>query len=261
MKLSENTVLITGGSSGIGLEFAKKLSDLGNTVIITGRNQAKLDHVKKQYPNLFAYKSDVTNQDEIRSLYSDVTKDFPALNVLINNAGVMRATKFYNPSEDLNSVAQEIITNLNGPIWMSHQFIPHLKKQKDAAIMNVTSLLGIIPLPMSPVYSASKAGLRYFTACLREQLKHTKIKVFDLAPPATQTELVEVFDKQDVKDFSVMNAEILVNAAVKGMRADNFEIRPGQANQVYYLNKVAPKFLLKMMRKSLDRMLQADGQI
>jgi uncharacterized oxidoreductase len=180
MELSKNTVLITGGSGGIGLEFAKQLLRLGNTVIITGRNPAKLEQAKKQYPGLVTYKSDVTNPDAIRSLYSEVTKDFPTLNILINNAGVMKVTKFYNPSEDLSSVTQEITTNLNGPIWMTHQFIPHLKKQNDAAIVNVTSLLGIVPLPMSPVYSATKAGLHSFTMSLREQLKHTKIKVFDL---------------------------------------------------------------------------------
>jgi uncharacterized oxidoreductase len=259
MKLSGNTVLITGGSGGIGLEFAKQLSELGNTVIITGRNQAKLDYAKKQYPNIVTYRSDVTNPDDIRSLYSEVTKEFPALNILINNAGVMRVTKFYSPNEDLTSVTQEITTNLNGPIWMSHQFIPHLKKQKNAAIVNVASLLGFIPLPMSPVYSATKAGLRSFTTCLREQLKHTKVKVFDLSPPATQTDLVEVFDKKDVEGLKLMDAESVVKAALQGMQKDSFEIRPGQTNQVYYLGKFAPKVLLKMMSKSLDRMLQVDG--
>lgn len=256
MKMSGNTILITGGSSGIGIEFARQLLDLGNNVIITGRNQAKLDQAKKQYPKLVTYKSDVANPDDIRALYATVLKDFPSLNVLINNAGVMRVTKFYSPNEDLTSLTQEVTTNLNGPIWMSHQFIPHLKKQNEAAILNVTSLLGIVPLPMSPVYSATKSGLISFTTSLREQLKRTNIKVFELAPPATQTDLVEVFDKTDVEDFKMMTAETLVKSAVKGMQDNTFEIRPGQTGQVYFLNKFAPKFLLKMMAKSLDRQLE-----
>lgn len=258
MKLSGNTILITGGSSGIGLELAKRLSESGNTVIITGRNQAKLDQAKKEHPKLHTYKSDVTNPEDIRSLYSQATKDFPALNVLINNAGVMKVGKFYNPSEDLNSVTEEVSINFNGPIWMAHQFIPHLKKQKDAAIVNVTSVLGIVPMPMSPVYCATKAGLRSFTLSLREQLKHTNIKVFDLAPPSTHTDLVDVFDKQSLADFPPMNVEKLVDAAIKGMQRDCFEIRPGQTNQVYYISKIAPKFLLNMLSKSLNRMLQAE---
>lgn len=261
MKLSNNTVLITGGSGGIGLEFAKQLLDLGNTVIITGRNQAKLDLAKKQYPALHTFKSDVANPDDIRALYSAVVSQFPALNILINNAGIMKATTFYKSEEDLTSLTQEITTNLNGPIWMSHQFIPHLKKQKAAAILNVTSLLGIVPLPISPVYSATKAGLSSFTTSLREQLKRTSIKVFELAPPATQTDLVEVFDKEDAKDFKMLSSEKLVKAAIDGMLNDSYEIRPGQTGQVYFLNKLAPKFLLKMMSKSLDRKLTEKGHL
>src|SRR3989338_2437966 len=253
MKMSENTILITGGSSGIGLEFAKQLLELNNTVIITGRNQAKLDQAKKQYSKLITYKSDVTSPDAIRSLYATILENHPSLNVLINNAGVMRVTNFYSPDEDLISLTQEITTNLNGPIWMSHQFIPHLKKQKEAVILNVTSLLGIVPLPLAPVYSATKSGLISFTTSLREQLKHTSIKVFELAPQATQTDLVDVFDKEDVADFKLITAEALIQSAIKGMQNNTFEIRPEQTGQVYFLNKFAPKFLLKMMSKSLDR--------
>lgn len=170
----------------------------------------------------------------------------------------MRTTNFYNSTEDLNSITQEVATNLNGPIWMSHQFIPQLKKQNEAAIVNVASVLGIVPLAMSPVYSATKAGLRNFTTALRVQLKHTNIKVFDLSPPATQTDLVEVFDKEDHKDFKLMSIEDLLTSAIKGMRSDDFEIRPGQTNQVFHLNKIAPKFLLKIMSKSLERELKAE---
>lgn len=255
MNISGNTILITGGSSGIGLEFAKQLLQLGNTVIITGRNQTKLEQAKTQYPNLITYKSDVTNPDEIRALYATVLKDFPSVNILINNAGVMRITKFYDPDEDLISLTQEITTNLNGPIWMAHQFIPHLKTQKEAAILNVTSLLGIVPLPISPVYSATKSGLTSFTTSLREQLKKTNIKVFELAPPATLTDLTEIFDKTDIQGFKMMTARSLVESAIKGIQDDHLEIRPGQTGQVYFLNKFAPKFLLKMMSKSLNRKL------
>lgn len=255
MKMFGNTVLITGGSSGIGLEFAKRFLELKNTVIITGRSEEKLKQAKMQLPKLITYQSDVTDPESVRALYSQVLKDFPSLNVLINNAGVMKSTKFYATDEDLVSLTQEITTNLNGPIWMAHQFIPHLRTRPEAAILNVTSLLGIVPLPMSPVYSASKSGLIAFTKALRVQLKQTSIKVFELAPPATKTDLVEVFDKKDLADFKLLTSDSLVDSAIMGMKNDKFEIRPGQTGQVYFLNKIAPNFLLKMMSKSLDRQL------
>lgn len=258
MKLSGNTILITGGSSGIGLELAKQLVRLKNTIIITGRNQTKLDQVVKAHPEFHAYRSDVTNQEDIISLYNQITKDFPSLNVLINNAGFMKIGKFYEPEEDLSSVTQEIATNLNGPIWMSHQFIPHLKKKNEAAIINVTSVLGIMPLPLSPVYSATKAGLRSFTTSLREQLKLTKIKVFEVAPPATKTELVDILDEKSAADLNLMNVEELVKSAVQGLKKNHYEIRPGQTNQVYYLSKFAPKTVLKVLGKSLDRVLYSE---
>ena len=259
MKISGNTILITGGSGGIGFELAQQFIKLGNTVIITGRNQTKLDQAKIKAPGIHTYNSDVTNPDEIASLYEKVTNDFPNLNILINNAGIMKNGNFYNPQEELKSVTAEISTNLNGPIWMSHQFIPHLKKKSEAAIVNVTSLLGIIPIPLSPVYGATKAGLRSFTMSLRAQLKHTNIKVFDLAPPATETELLEVFDENDAKDIKTMTAEKLVQATIEGMQKDHFEIRPGQTNQVYYLSKFAPGQVFKLLSKSLDRVLKYEN--
>lgn len=257
MKISGNTILITGGSGGIGFEMAQRFIKLGNTVIITGRNQAKLEQAKIKAPGLHTYISDVTNPDDIASLYEKITKDFPNLNVLINNAGIMKNGNFYDPQEELNSVTAEISTNLNGPIWMSHQFIPHLKKKKEAAIVNVTSLLGIVPLPMSPVYCATKAGLRSFTMSLRAQLKHTNIKVFDLAPPATETDLIDVLDDNNAKDIKFMTPEKLVQATIEGMQKDHFEIRPGQSNQIYYLSKFAPGQVFKILSKSLDKVLNA----
>lgn len=259
MRLSKNTILITGGSSGIGLELAKQLSAMDNVIIITGRDQIKLDRVKKDFPNIHTYRSDVNFPEDVVLLYSKVTKEFPELNILINNAGVMKVFNFNNNNDDLNNLTNEITTNLNGPIWMTQKFIPHLKKQKNAAIVNVTSVVGMIPLPISPVYSATKAGLRSFTMSLREQLKHTSIKVFDLAPPATETNMAAVFDKKDTDEIGLMSVEKVVKITIKGMQNDCYEIRPGQSNQVYYTSKFAPRFILKLMSKSLDRMLEVDS--
>jgi uncharacterized oxidoreductase len=121
--------------------------------------------------------------------------------------------------------------------------------------MNVSSGLAFVPLPISPVYCATKAGLHSFTESLRVQLKNTKVKVFDLAPPATQTELLGGFNSEDMKGVSIMKVEDMVKVAIEGMQTDRFEIRPGQANQLKMMSRVAPGFILKQMSRSVDRML------
>ncbi len=122
--------------------------------------------------------------------------------------------------------------------------------------MNVSSGLAFVPLPISPVYCATKAGLHSFTESLRVQLKRTKVKVFELAPPATQTELLDDFNFEDMKGVSIMKVEDMVKVAIEGMQTDQFEIRPGQANQLKMMSRVAPGFILKQMSRSVDRMLR-----
>ena len=125
--------------------------------------------------------------------------------------------------------------------------------------MNVSSGLAFVTLPISPVYCATKAGLHSFTESLRVQLKNTKVKVFDLAPPATQTELLGDFNFEDMKGVSIMKVEDMVKVAVKGMQTDRFEIRPGQANQLKMMSRVAPGLILKQMSRSVDRMLRTQN--
>ncbi|SDO84988.1 uncharacterized oxidoreductase [Paenibacillus sp. yr247] len=255
MKMSGNTVLITGGSSGIGYEFADQLLKLGNTVIITGRDQAKLDATKRKLPAVHTFQGDAGNPQAIASLYDAVVKQFPKLNVLINNAGFMRKINLHNQEIDLDEINREIETNLSGPIRMVKQFLPHLKTQETAAIINVSSGLAFVPLPISPVYCAAKAGLHSYTQSLRAQLKHTKVQVFELAPPLTQTPLVDMFDPADLAGSKAMSVSKMVGFAIRGMEHDDFEIRPGQSNALKLMNRIAPKFIFKQLSKPVDNML------
>jgi uncharacterized oxidoreductase len=255
MDLSKNTILITGGSSGIGLELTKQLLDLGNTVIITGRDQKKLDLAKQKFPQIHTIQSDVSSSAEIVKLFNQVTEKFPDLNILINNAGIMRTINLHDTQGGLDNLTNEIEINLNGPIRMVKQFLPHLKLKKSAAIMNVSSGLAFVPLPISPVYCATKAGLHSFTLSLRAQLKNTNVKVFELAPPATQTDLLGSFMRDDMKDISVMKVDKMVAAAIRGLKNDQFEIRPGQSNQLKFMNRLAPEFVLSQLSKTVDGML------
>jgi uncharacterized oxidoreductase len=160
MKLQHNTILITGGTSGFGYEFASKLLSLGNTIIVTGRNLSKLHELQKRLPGVHTFQSDVSDPEAIKQLYADITMQFPALNILINNAGEMRAISLNDATTDLNDITREVEINLMGPIRMVQQFLPRLKKQKNAAILNVTSGIALMPFPVSPIYGATKSGLR-----------------------------------------------------------------------------------------------------
>jgi uncharacterized oxidoreductase len=254
MDLKNNTVLITGGTSGFGYEFASKLLDLGNTVIITGRNQAKLDQTKKNLPKVHIFQSDVSDPKAIVELYNQVIKQFPALNILINNAGEMRKINLHDPSIDLQDITREIDINLSGPIRMIQQFLPHLKTQKTAAIMNVTSGLALIPFPIAPIYGATKSGLRSYSKSLRIQLKKTNVKVFELVAPAAKTPLNDKF-QDDVDPKSLMEVDKLVAVTLKGLENDKLDIYPGLANVIRIVSRVAPNFLLKQLSKPVDKML------
>ena len=256
MKLAKNTILITGGATGIGFEFAKQLDLLGKIVIITGRDKAKLEKAKNKIPNIYIYQSDVSNSEAISILFDKVIKKFPDLNILINNAGIMRTINFHNKGADLEDLTTEININLSGPIRMVKKFLPHLKSKESAAIVNVSSGLAFTPLPQSPVYCATKAGLHSFTQSLRVQLKNTHIKVFELAPPATDTPLLGSFFNDDMKGMTIMKVEEMVAVAIKGMKNDQLEICPGQSNQLKFMSRLAPQFILGQMSKPIDRMLK-----
>jgi uncharacterized oxidoreductase len=249
MQQQNNTVLITGGTSGFGLEFTRQLLLAGNTVIITGRNQSKLDEVKKLYPNVHTIQSDVSKADDIIALYDEVVRRFPALNVLINNAGEMRKLILHD-QHDLNDLVREIEINLMGPIRMVQQFLPHLKKQASASILNVTSGIALMAFPIAPVYSASKSGLRSYTQALRVQLQHTGIKVFELVAPGSRTPLNDKFLNVDGFSTNMMVApEKIVSEALAGMKRSQFEIYPGLLKYLKVIIRMAPKLMLSQASK------------
>lgn len=254
MNLSGNTILITGGSSGIGFEMAKKFIATNNKVIITGRNMAKLEAAKQKLGDVKIIRSDVGNADSIKKLYNQVSKDFPTLNVLINNAGVMFSINLQDHNLSTSELTQEIDINVKGTIWMNDIFLPLLKQNKNAASVTVSSGLAFVPLPISPVYCASKAALHSYTLSLREQLSNTTVKVFELAPPATQTELLVDFNEEDMKGITTMTVQAMVADFLKGFSKNKYEICPGQSSQLKFMSRYFPSFILKQMSKTVDRM-------
>jgi uncharacterized oxidoreductase len=256
MKMSGNTVLITGGTSGIGLALASRFLDLGNTTIVTGRNQAKLDETKRKFPLIHIVKSDISDPNAIVSLQEKLIREFPALNIIINNAGIMRKINLHDRKNDLTDLIREIEINLMGPIRTVKQFLPHLKTKSSAAIVNVSSGLAFVPLPISPVYCAAKAGIHSFTQSLRFQLKNTNIKVFELAPPGTDTPLFsEDFSPGEVQGLKLMDVQVLAAHAMDGFKKDTYEIRPGLSDIVRLLDRIAPRYIANRLGKSVDEML------
>ena len=254
MNLSGNTILITGGSSGIGFEMAKEFVKADNKVIITGRNVERLESVKAKLDGVVAIKSDVSQAGDIQKLFNQIEKDFPELNVLINNAGIMSTINLQDHQLSADELTRELDINLKGTIWMNDAFLPLLIKNKNAATVTVSSGLAFVPLPISPVYCATKAGLHSYTQSLREQLRNTEVKVFELAPPATETELLAGFNEEDMKGISSMTVEDMVADFLKGFSKDKYEICPGQASQMKFMSRYFPAFILKQMAKTVDRM-------
>jgi uncharacterized oxidoreductase len=190
MKTIDNTILITGGGSGIGRGLAEAFHRLGNQVIIAGRGQKTLDETTAANPGMKSITLDVSDPKSIQSFAAQVTKDYPSLNVLINNAGMMRPENLLEALNDLSAAEKTVTTNLLGPIRLTAALLPSLRKQPRATIMNVSSGLAFVPFAMTPTYCATKAAIHSYTQSLRYQLKATKVEVIELIPPYVQTTLM-----------------------------------------------------------------------
>jgi uncharacterized oxidoreductase len=247
MKLNGRTILITGGTSGIGLELAKQLIARRNTILITGRDPQRLAEAKSKLP-VHTFVCDAGNPADIERLQRTLAFDFPGLDMLINNAGIMRNLNL-NKQHELIDVTQEIAVNLSGPMQMVQAFLPQLKARPSAVIVNVSSGLAFVPFPLSPVYSAAKAGLHAYTRCLRAQLMGSSIRVVELAPPGVETPLFRGEFEKEMKGQKGMDVQVLVKQAISGIESGKNEIRPGLSNILYLLSRVAPQIPFGQMAK------------
>lgn len=245
MNLEDRTILITGGSAGIGLGLAQQFLALGNKVIITGRNQARLDAAAAAHPGLHTVQCDAANIEQVRALGQRMASEFPGLDVLINNAGVFDFHNLTTGTEDLAGLTRELDINVAGPIRTISVLIDQLRANK-GTIVNVSSGLAYVPLQAAPVYCATKAALHSYTLTLRQQLKG-QVEVVELMPPAVRTELTS--DLPDDAGFAIMTVDELMRATMAGLRAGAAEIRPGQANQLHWMSRLAPGFIQGQLEK------------
>ena len=190
MKTTGNTILITGGGSGIGRGLAEAFHALGNHVIVAGRRKEVLDETTAANPGMTSLTLDIQDPADIRSFAAKVATRYPALNVLINNAGIMRAEKLQAQQDDLADAEVIIATNLLGPIRLTAALLPLLQKQPRSAIMNVSSGLAFVPMAQTPTYCATKAAIHSYTQSLRHQLRASTTEVLELVPPYVATDLM-----------------------------------------------------------------------
>src|SRR5229473_2632156 len=243
MKLTGRTILITGGSAGIGLAFALKFVELGNEVIVTSRRQAVLDKVKAKHPKLHTVQSDVADPAQIAALAARVKAEFPRLDVLMNNAGIMQYKNLTAPAADLAGLMAEMNTNVGGVIGMTSAFIDILTANK-GTVINVSS---------APIYSATKAAIHSYTQSLRFQLEQTGVEVIELMPPAVKTDLVADIAEGD--GITLMTTGELVKQSFASLKTGVLEIRPGQAKQLALMRRLAPDFINGQLWKASKKLV------
>jgi uncharacterized oxidoreductase len=254
MNLTGRTILITGGSAGIGLAFELKFVELGNEVVVTGRRQAVLDDVKAKYPKLHTIQSDVADSAQIAALARRVKAEFPKLDVLMNNAGIMLHKNLKVPAADLDGLTTEIDINLSGTIRTTSAFIDILTANK-GTLINVSSGLAFVPLSSAPIYCATKAAVHSYTQSLRFQLEET-VEVIELMPPAIKTALSA--DLPEGGLVALITTDELLKQTFAAFKKGKLEIRPGQANLLALMRRLAPGFMNRQLWKA-SKKLVPDG--
>lgn len=244
MNIKGKTILITGGASGIGLESARQFIAEGARVIVTGRNQEKLDLAKRTLPQLTIIKSDVENENDAVSLFEKVVS-LGGIDILYNNAGVGTPALNLGVASDqiLKNAVYEMNINYFGVIRLNNLFIDMLKSRKESAIINTTSLLSLVPALEEPTYSATKTALSFYTRLLRKNLEilGSTVKVFELVPPVVATEMTA--KRTDKK----MTPEELVKKLVSAIKHDQYTILIGDSKSVYFINRFFPKLAFNLV--------------
>ena len=235
MNTQNNTILITGGGSGIGLEIARKFSELGNKVIIAGRNIEKLNAAAGGLNNVTVIQCDLTIESELDALVQKVESLYPGLNVLVNNSGSAHQYSLNENSNAYDGARREMEINYLAPVRLTEKLLPSLKKNAASAVINITSVVAIVPWAVMPTYSASKAALQSYTRLLRLSLSKSNVKVFEVLPPLVDTE----FSKNIPVDK--MHPSAVADAIISGVAEDKFEIRIGFADHFYNLNRESPE--------------------
>ena len=235
MNLRNNTILITGATSGIGLALLEEFYKLGNKIIAAGRDSRKLDDLHEKFPSIVPLQAELADQDSVENLISEIHKNHQDLNILVNNAGVQYNYEFGRADENYEKIENEIRVNFISPLQLCYRLIPLLEKHKEAAIVNVSSGLGLVPKKSAPVYCGTKGGLHLFTKALRYQLEGSNIKVFEIIPPLVATKMT------DGRGSGKITAEQLTREFMKNFERDRFEMNIGKVKFLRIIQRISPR--------------------
>ncbi len=242
MILEGNTILITGGSSGIGLALLKTFYEVGSKIIIVARDITKLNEVKVQFPEIVIFQCDLTKQTEIDGLIVFIEQYYPQLNMLFNNAAIQYNYDFLTEQNITNKVYYEVSANLTSTIKLCGLLLPTLLKNENAAIVNISSGLAISPKKSAPVYCATKAAIHNFTKAFRYQLEGTNVKVFEILPPLVETPMTEGRGKNK------LTPEKLVVEFLNDFKNNKYESYIGKSKLLKFISRVSPKLADRILK-------------
>ncbi|WP_127585613.1 SDR family oxidoreductase [Paenibacillus koleovorans] len=244
MKLSGNKILITGGTSGIGLAFALRLLQLGNQILVVARDPAKLNKLKADHPGIEIFAADVSKDDSRQSLTDWIRREHPDLNVLINNAGIQYQDRFLEGEATEAHIRDEIEINFLAPIDLCSKLLPILANRPSSAIVNVTSGLGLVPKRSAPVYCGTKAGLHLFSKALRYQLEGTPVKVFEILPPLVETNMTVG------RGINKITPDQVVDEFLRAFVKDRFEVPVAKVKLLRVIQRIAPSLADRILKNS-----------
>ena len=249
MDIGGNTVLITGGGTGIGFALAEKFVEAGSVVIVCGRRETKLKLAKKKITALHIRQCDLSIESERKKLLRWIATRFPDFNMLINNAGIQRQMDFTSPAvtKPPSPKDDEIAINLTATIRLCALFTPLLMKRKNAVIVNISSGLAFVPIAMMPVYCATKAAIHSFSNSLRHQLRDTSVRVFEASPPTTDTELDASFAGEEEQAYRGISSQEVAVGIIEGLKADKAHIIVGEAQGLYQAALRDPETIFKKL--------------
>lgn len=235
MRTTKNTILITGGASGIGLALVKEFYKLGNQLIVVERDIRKLHRLKMLCPDVEIFQCNISQQDDLDALFGFIKNNYPTLNVLVNNAGVQYNYEFLSEQKILTRIEEEISINLTASIKLCALFLPVIMRNDFPALINLSSTLAISPKKSAAVYCCTKAAIHSFTKALRYQLEDTPVKVFEIIPALTDTPMTTGRGKNKMKP------EDLVEIFMKDFRADHYESYIGKAKLLKVISRISPR--------------------
>lgn len=244
MQLHNNTILITGGSSGIGLALATRFHNLGNKIIISGRDNDKLNQVKKSLPGIEIIRADLSKQTDIDALIVSIEQRYHDVNILINSAGIQYNYDFLNEKNILNKINYEITTNFTATVVLCGLLLPTLQKNDNAAIVNISSGLALSPKRSAPVYCSTKAAIHNFTKALRYQMEATHLKVFEIIPPLIDTPMTEGRGRNKI------SADQLASEFINNFKNNTYESYIGKAKLLKLVSRISPSLADRILKNS-----------